>query len=402
MKTDNDSSMHAQDRELQRDARAWQRYTGMKYTRALRLMQHPLAQGILGERIGARDLVRVLTEHPVLVDPAEVQPATNLGENGLWASHDSPLRCTEEDDFLKLVLSIEVLRMFTAASTPNDATHSYSLKHVGENYLGGVLKNYSYVSNGKLIWAAAALGLPLAESSPAERALNADLGLDPQQVDYARGMTGLAEQPRAHHHRPPGYKHLRAALEHYSKTGETFERWNGLDETAEPLTSPFHEWLIAHVGPSGQQVVIGSRATLAHDYRAGVRGSNHRIAREPEELLAILHEVGAAPEFFDAARSAVVEWARTSPLSTGIRTEQIDGDKYEHGGWGAGPGDVERYEYLCPCGNGTILEEHDNIPGFSEHDVRIMCETCRAEWQFVPRLSVRGWRVEPITTRVAN
>jgi hypothetical protein len=398
MTTDNETSLRAQDRDLQRDARAWQRFTGMKYTETLRLMQHPLAQGILGERIGARDLIRVLTEHQALMDLDAPQPTTNLGENGLWSAREHPLRCTKEHDFLQLVLSVEVLRMFTVTSAPNNSAYSYALKHVAENFLGGVLENHSYVSNGKLIWAAAALKLPLTESSPGEQSLNAYLGLDSQQVQYARGMNGLAEQPRAHHHRPPGYLHLRAALEHYSKTGEAADRWNGVDDTAEPLTSPFHAWLTAQVDPSGQRGAIGTRENLAYDYRAGVTDSDHRVARAPEELLSILHEAGAAPEFLEAARSAVVEWARTSPLSTGIRTEQIDGDRHGHGGWGAGSGDVERYEYLCACGNGNILEEHDNIPGFREHDVRIMCETCRAVWQFVPELAVRGWRIEPIPT----
>jgi hypothetical protein len=36
---------------------------------------------------------------------------------------------------------------------------------------------------------------------------------------------------------------------------------------------------------------------------------------------------------------------------------------------------VERYEeYLCACGDGTIIEEQHNVPGFREHDVRIDCD----------------------------
>jgi hypothetical protein len=396
MTTNNHTSLRVEDRELQRDARAWQRYTGMKYTAALRLMQHPLAQGILGERVGARALIQVLTDHPVLADTGATPSATNLGENGLWSASDRALRCAEERDFLELVLSIEVLRMFTPTSSPTDDANSYSLKHVAENFLGTALGDHSYVSNGKLIWAAAALGLPIAETTPGSRRLNVDLGLNPQQVQYARGMNGLAQQPRAHHHRPQGYLHLRAALERYAKTGKVGGRWNGVDETAEPLTSPFHEWLVAQVDPSGERGMLGTRATLAYDYCAGVADSDHGIARLPEELLSILHRVGADSEVFSAARSAVIEWARTSPLSSGIRTELVDGADDEHDGWGAGAGDVEKYEYLCPCGNGIILEEHDNIPGFREHGVRIMCETCRSEWQFNSRFAVRDWRIEPI------
>ncbi|SDZ26577.1 hypothetical protein [Herbiconiux ginsengi] len=400
MTTDNDITLRLQNRELQRDARAWQRFAGMKYTEALRLMQHPLAQGILGDRISARELIRVLTEHQVLVDLDDGQTITNLGENGLWSAFEQPLICAEERDFLDLVLTIEVLRMFTVTPAPNDGAHSYSLKHVAENFLGSVLRDHSYVSNGKLIWAAAALGLPLAESSPGERSLNANLGLNPQQVQYARGMNRLGTQPRAHHHRPPGYRHLLAALEHYAKTGETTERWNGVDDAAEPLTSPFHEWLIAQVDSAGERGAIGSRETLAFDYIAGIADSDHGVARVPEELLTILHNVGAADEVFDAARSAIAEWARTSSRPVSIRTERIYGDKHGHQGWGAGGGTVERYEYLCPCGEGTILEEHDNIPGFREHDVRLMCGKCSAEWQFVDGRATRDWRLEPIPADV--
>jgi hypothetical protein len=396
MKTENDNSLREKDRHLQRDARAWQRFTGMNYTKALRLVQHPLAQGILGEKIGARDLVRVLTEHPALMIVDAIEPATHLGEQGLWRAAADPLHFTEEHDFLELVLCIEVLRMFTVTTAPNENTYSYTLKHIAENYLGAVLENHSYVSNGKLIWAAAALGVPLTGSSPGEQSPNADLGLDPQQVQYARGMNKLAAKPRAHHHRPPGYLHLHSELERYAKTGETVDRWDGVDDAAEPLTSPFHAWLVAQVDPSGDRGAFGSRENLAYDYRAGVTDNDHGVAREPEELLSILHQIGAAPEFFEAGRSAIAEWARTSPLSTGIRTEEIDSDRHAHDGWGAGSGDTERYEYLCACGKGTILEEHDNIPGFREHDVRIMCDTCHAEWQFVSGLPTHRWRIEPI------
>ncbi|MCJ1702134.1 hypothetical protein MT356_20680 [Rathayibacter festucae] len=400
MKTDPNTNRPSREGEYERDARAWRNYTGMKYTTALRLMKHPLAQGILGERVSARQLLRVLTEHPLLVDPSSVPPATILGENGLWSAQDHPLVCIEESDYINLVLSIEVLRMFKVTSAPKESAHSYPLKHAVENYVGAVLKDHSYVSNGTLIWAAAALGLPVAPSDPGERKLNVEVGVNSEQVQYVRGMNGLSKRPSAHHHRPPGYLYLRASLELYVRTGKVGARWDGVDAEAEPRTSSFHEWLIEQVSASGQRGVLGSRETLAYDYLAGVADSDHRVARSPEDLLMILNEVGAAPEVFDAARDAVVDWARRSPLSTGIRTERIDAGVDEHDGWGAGAGEVERYEYLCPCRRGIILEEHDNIPGFREHDVRIMCDSCRLNWQFVPQLPVRGWRVEPARAAV--
>ena len=393
-------------REIERDARAWSKFSGMKYTQALRLMEHPLAQGILGERICARDLIRVLTEHPVLSEPIwEIdgdgqetvtdERNTHLGGNGLYAAEDHALSTTE-DGYLTVVLTAELLRAFTGTAEPQSDAYSYGLKHTAEEFLGEYLGDYSYVANGQAIWAAAGVGLSIAEANPGELSLNAHFGLVPEQVEYARRMrrnSGSARDGiRAHHHRPPGYLFLQNALQRYRDAGEAPGRWDGVDEAAEPLTSPFHEWLIAQAGDGG----IGSRGRLAGDYAAGVRDGDHGVAQQPEDLLTILHNVPADDSFVDSAREAVIDWAKTSPLSTGIRTELLDGDRSDHGGWGAGGGDTERYTFRCPCGAGIILEEHDNVPGFREHDVAIQCDVCCDEWEFVPGLSVRGWRIAPL------
>lgn len=401
----------ARSREIERDARAWSTFSGMKYTRALRLMEHPLAQGILGERICARDVIRVLTEHPVLSEPVwdvdndgnefeTDERVTHLGDSGLYAAEKRALSATTEDDYLELVLTAEVLRMFTQTAEPQSDAYSYNLKHTAEEFLGEHLGDFSYIANGQAIWAAAALGIPVAESSPGELSLNANFGLVPAQVEYARRMRRTSgssgDNIRAHHHRPPGYLFLQNALRSYRDAGEAPGRWDGIDEHAEPLTSPFHEWLVAQADPTGARGGQGSRERLAGDYAAGVRDGDHGVARQPEDLLEILHGAGADDDFFDSARSAVIDWARTSPASNGIRTELTDWSRSSHPGWGAGSGDVERYEFRCPCGAGTIDEEHDNVPGFREHELTIMCNPCGAEWEFVPGLSVRGWRIQPV------
>lgn len=409
-------SNHDIGRDLQRDARAWSEFSGMKYTQALRLMKHPLAQGILGERISARKLIAVMTGHPVLSEPiwdldasgAEIQTderATHLGESGLWAAKDRPFRIDSRDTFVKLVLTAEVLRMFSSTAEPNSTAHSYNLKHTAEEFFAEWLGAFSHVDNGTAIWAAAALDIPITESNPGECSLNANIGLDPQQVDYATRMrrnqrvSGIPI--KVHHHRPPGYLHLLSALEQYKRTGQAPARWNGVDEKAEPLTSPFHEWLIAQVDPSGARGAFGSRECLAYDYRAGVQDGDHGVAMLPEELVRLLVDYGADDRAVIAARRAVLDWVMTSPYQQGIRTELVDHDRAAHGGWGAGPGDIERYEFRCPCENGVIREEHENVPGFREHDVRILCPKCRDEWQFVPGLSIRGWRIESIAENPA-
>ena len=72
------------------------------------------------------------------------------------------------------------------------------------------------------------------------------------------------------------------------------------------------------------------------------------------------------------------------------------------GVWGAGAGTVERSEYRCPCGDGTVVEEHDNVPGFREHAVWIDCGKCRAEWRFIEGRSVRDWGLVPVAVGFTN
>lgn len=72
--------------------------------------------------------------------------------------------------------------------------------------------------------------------------------------------------------------------------------------------------------------------------------------------------------------------------------ERIDRSVHEHEGWGAGSGTVERVEYRCPCGQGQIVEEHDNIAGFRDHSVYLDCDECRSHWRIVDGSAV----LEPI------
>lgn len=76
-----------------------------------------------------------------------------------------------------------------------------------------------------------------------------------------------------------------------------------------------------------------------------------------------------------------------------MRTELIDSLIEEHSGYGAGAGDTERLEYKCPCGKGKIIEEHDNIPGFREHDVWLQCEECRKKYDLDTSKGVRTWEL---------
>ncbi|MBJ2120656.1 hypothetical protein I6N91_06635 [Arthrobacter sp. MSA 4-2] len=83
--------------------------------------------------------------------------------------------------------------------------------------------------------------------------------------------------------------------------------------------------------------------------------------------MLLLNELDHSPGAYDAARAAIGEWLSTLSPSPGIRTIGISDHVENVGGFGAGPGNVERNEYRCPCGYGTIVEEHDNILGFRDH-----------------------------------
>lgn len=76
-----------------------------------------------------------------------------------------------------------------------------------------------------------------------------------------------------------------------------------------------------------------------------------------------------------------------------MRTQGVYSNQEYHPSYGAGDGDTERYEYLCPCGNGRGIEEHDNIPGFREHDAWLQCPECSKKYRLDISGCVRGWQL---------
>ena len=62
------SSNHQDNRELQREARAWAKFAGTTYARALKQVVSPLARGLLGEPLSPRQLIAALHDHPVIGD----------------------------------------------------------------------------------------------------------------------------------------------------------------------------------------------------------------------------------------------------------------------------------------------------------------------------------------------
>jgi hypothetical protein len=394
---------HTNNRALQQDAKAWAAFTGCNYTAALRQMKDPRAQGFLGERMSARRLISTLKDHVLIGDDGADHV---LGEWGFYA--DDPFKFNKETDYVELALTADMLRMFTPlAEYAAPEVGSYSLKHTVENFLR---PHFSYITNGRLIWAAAALGLPIAEYE-SDGGPNLLVGIPEREHDYVRRVVRSGQnEPQGHHHRPPGYKHLHEALRRLAAGEPVGDRW--VRSAPKVESAPFHDWLVLQ---ADREDPIGD---ISKDYAAGVRDSDHRIARTPEELLEILEETGYSYDAYRAAEEAGAEWTRltsqpapmqkaTTPVeeatpgdtdarAAGFRTERISASSSDTQGFGAGPGTMERYEFLCPCGAGKIVEEHDNTPGFREHDRWIDCDSCRAEWRFISGRSVRDWALEPV------
>ena len=76
-----------------------------------------------------------------------------------------------------------------------------------------------------------------------------------------------------------------------------------------------------------------------------------------------------------------------------MQTKLISQKTDLHSGYGTGEGSTEYYEYECPCGRGKIVEEHDNIPGFREHNVYLLCEKCRKFYTIDTASGIRNWRI---------
>lgn len=371
------SNNHEQNRALQQDARAWAEFEfAHNYTAAMRQMRHPLAQGFLGERISARQLIATLHDHPAI--GAEDWAA--LQEDGLYTPHMWDFE--PETGFIEMALITEALRMFSPLpDTASPKVDSYSLARTVEAFLKGT--PVSHVTIGRVIWAAAAMGLPLATYSHGAGP-SLLIGIPENEHAYVRKMVrpGKTRQ-QTHDHRPPGYERLRTALAQVLAGEPMPAHWVQAPPIVEE-PAPFHDWLLAQ---ADRDEPIGD---FASDYAEGIRTGAHRIARTPDELMFLLIELKPSAEAYDAAREAIGEWLGTMSPSPGIRTFHTGGRMGDADGYG------ERRDYLCPCGKGQIVEEHNNIPGFREHDVVILCPKCRDEWRFLAGRSVYEWALEPV------
>lgn len=365
-------------RSQQQDAKAWAEFTGCTYTAALRQMTSPMAQGLLGQRLRARQLIAILQNHELIGINNEHSKAPLSSANGVRRSDFGDVwSFNGETDYLDLALIAEFLQMFSMVDDVADAeVHSYSLKHTAENFLKPHL---GYVSNGQVIWVAAALGIPLLDDTGAGP--NLYVGISETEHRYVHSMTARGSdhnRPKAHHFRPAGYEFVQASLER-AAAGETItEKWIEPEHSDTPL--PFHEWLLAH---HADDTVVGD---IANDYWAGVLNSDHDMAAHPADFLEMFRHINAGFDVYDSVIEAINQFYRDAPETTPVRTALIK--KWVRS-------DMETYTFVCPCGDGTIIEDHENEVGFQEHSRRLDCDRCDDEWVFSPGRSVRQWGLLP-------
>lgn len=361
-------------RSQQQDAKAWSAFTGCTYTAALRQMMSPLAQGILGPRVSARHLTATLKNHELIGIENKHSVAPLYSANGVRRSdYAETWRFNGTTDYVELAMVAEFLRMFGTVSElddPDSGVHSYSLKHTAENFLAPHL---DYVSNGQIIWAAAALGVPLVDQEDHEGP-NVHIGIDLLEHRYVRDMVARMDdglRPKAHHYRPAGYEFLRTGL-HRAAAGEIMtEKW--IEPEADTAPKPFHEWMVVR---ASDDTVVGD---ISADYCAGVSDSDHGMAAHPEDFLEIFRHVGASPGIYDSAYEAVRDYYLSHKDTSPVRTVRAARSMFD---------DDYAATYVCPCGYGYV-EEYDG------ERMHIDCYRCSTQWYFSPSNHVDSWGLLP-------
>lgn len=202
-----------------------------------------------------------------------------------------------------VLLSVEFLRMFTptAEIDPADVVEvsSYTLKHIAEEILGSTVQ--SYLPNGAMIWAAAALEMPMRRNDE-PLSPNAVIKLHRLEVEFMNaGRVGHIEHRRGDHFQPPGFKRLTAVVAH-ANSGEAIDDALEIPLQVRPALSDFHLWLTAQIDRPGYE------GRFVEGYVAGVNDSDHRPAASAKDLYKILYEIRIDPDFADAAKALAAEY----------------------------------------------------------------------------------------------
>ncbi|MCM3180230.1 hypothetical protein [Cytobacillus horneckiae] len=65
-----------------------------------------------------------------------------------------------------------------------------------------------------------------------------------------------------------------------------------------------------------------------------------------------------------------------------MHLKMLDSSSSPSAGYGAGSGEIIREEYECPCGEGKVVYEKDDIPGFKDSSTSCYCPNCTSKYNF--------------------
>ncbi|MGO3878233.1 MAG: hypothetical protein ACTJHM_03750 [Agrococcus casei] len=283
-------------RDIEDEAHLWASLTTTPYDSALRAVSDPRSLGALGDRVSVRDLLEALEQRPDL---------------GMYGFTDEPLlregriefQGSYENLLHGVLLSVEVLRLLAPESDSGDAhgverVHSGALKHVAEDFLKPLTGT---ISNGQLIWAAAAIGMSM-KCIPGVR--DAEISVASGYYTYTRQVVrNEGRKPRSHHNRPPQWDRLRSVLG-LPEIADARPVAGELARMQNPGEYPFFDYLRAQARGSHPDPV----GRFLRDYFYGVSMNEDPIARTPEELMLIFAAPGFSEDAYDALEIVIRDW----------------------------------------------------------------------------------------------
>lgn len=76
-----------------------------------------------------------------------------------------------------------------------------------------------------------------------------------------------------------------------------------------------------------------------------------------------------------------------------IHLKKIEQSKRDHSGYGAGSGYVINEKYECPCGEGVVIYEKDDIPGFRDKSIHCHCKECNNLYEFKKGVAIKNNKI---------
>ncbi|ANE03481.1 hypothetical protein [Corynebacterium crudilactis] len=374
-------------RAQQQDAREWAKLTGINYTAALHQMMSPRAQGFLGPRIRVRDLISALNNDKLiglgLSDLTGAEPGCN--EYGKPRGKlENPWEFNGKNDYVQLALIVDFLRMFTVVEKREEAeVHSGHLRAAAANLIMG--QECRSTSRGKILWAAAALGLPL-WAATGDDPLNVLIGVSVHEYNYIAHMVNSGNaaprvdhsQPSVNDARPAAYDYLMHAQTRALRGEMITDRWQPKLTAPTKDLRPFHDWLLTQT--VGESVISTFARRYEHDVFTGIYGA----AAQARDLLDAFRELASYRVVVEAIRQFYMDHPDAEPIRTHLLHTRIEQD-----------GGTELDIYSCPCGHSEILETVYTSSASDRAPLVINCDTCSKDWEITVLRKDSVWALVP-------